>query len=218
MTFAGDKKVGMSVLGKIERKFIDYFVPKVPKGIETYHLTLMTIPISIGIIAASFVSIYNIAWLWAVSGLIVLQWVTDSLDGSLGKYRNTGLIKWGYYMDHLLDYLFLCSVLIGYSLLLPDNFKYVQFFVLMICGAFMVNSFLSFAATNEFKISYLGIGPTEMRILFVFINTMIIFFGKTYLAFALPYILVFCLIGLCYVVYVTQDKIWKIDMRAHKEK
>ena len=82
----------------------------------------------------------------------------------------------------------------------------------------MVNSYLSFAATNEFQISYLGIGPTEIRIVFILVNTLLIFFGKTHLIFLLPILLPLSLIGLCVVVYKTSRFIWRIDMeRKEKE-
>lgn len=149
--------------------------------------------------------------------MIFAQWLTDSFDGAIGRYRKFGLIRWGYYMDHFLDYIFLCSILIGYSLILPDHFKYLLFFLLAIFGAFMVNSFLSFAATNEFKISYLGIGPTEIRIIFILVNTLLYFFGKTHLIFLLPVLLPFSLFGLCFVVYRTSRYIWAIDMENKKD-
>lgn len=41
--FAGDKKVGESILSKTENKLKFWAVPKIPKFIETYHLTLTTI-------------------------------------------------------------------------------------------------------------------------------------------------------------------------------
>ena len=34
-------------------------------------------------------------------------------------------------------------------------------------------SFLSFAATNEFQIAYYGIGPTEIRIGYIALNTLV---------------------------------------------
>jgi archaetidylinositol phosphate synthase len=209
--FAGDKKVGSSILTKPERKFINWAVPKIPVWIRTYHLTLMTIPISLFIILFSYLAKNNILWLWLVSLMIFLQWLTDSLDGSLGKFQNEGLIRWGYYMDHFLDYVFLCAILIGYSLILPDNLKYLQFFVLVIFGAFMVNSYLAFAASNKFRITFLGIGPTEIRIIFILINSMIILFGKTYIGAALPYVLILSTIGLIIVTYKTQKQIWELD-------
>lgn len=212
--FTGDKKVGASILGPIEKRFINTWTPKVPAWITSDGLTYTTVLWSIGVIVFSWLAQWQIQWLWAVSLMIFLQWLTDSFDGAIGRYRNSGLVRWGYYMDHFLDYIFLCSILIGYSLILPDNYKYLLFFLLALFGAFMVNSFLSFAATNEFRVSYLGIGPTEVRLIFIFVNTLLIFFGKTHLAFALPYILLFSLIGLFIVVYRTQKTIWQIDMKT----
>ncbi len=216
--FAGDKKVGQSILYSAERKFIDWAAPRVPKTIETYHLTLLTIPICLGIVGFSFLAKSDINWFWCVSILIVLQWVTDSLDGTVGRLRNTGLVKWGYYMDHFLDYIFLCSILVGYALLLPEKFLYFQFFILAIFGSFMVNSFLAFATTNRFRIEHLGIGPTELRLVFVAVNTMLIIFGKTYLGWTLPTILILSVLGLIFVVYRTQREIWDIDMKAKQDK
>ncbi len=215
--FAGDKKVGQSLLHLYEARIVSWAVPKVPIFIRTYHLTLTTIPISLGIIIFSFLAKFDMRWLWLVSLLIAAQWMTDSLDGAVGRARNEGFIKWGYYMDHFLDYVFLCAILIGYMLLIPDQSKYTHFFVLAVFGAFMVNSYLSFATTNNFRIAYLGIGPTEVRLVFILINTLLILFGKTHLVAALPYILAFSFIGLCIVVYNTQKEIWDMDMEARKQ-
>jgi len=214
--FAGDKKVGYSLLGNWEKKIVAKYVGKIPSGIETYHLTVCTIFWSAGIVLCGFLATYNIHWLWLTSIFILLQYLTDLFDGAVGRFRNTGLIKWGYYMDHFLDYVFLCSVLIGYAFLFNDKYNSL-FFILAIFAGFMVNSYLDFATTNEFKIEHLGIGPTEVRLLFVIINTLLIIFHKTYLVKTLPYVLAFSLLGLCYVVYQTQKRIWKMDMEK-KEK
>lgn len=215
--FAGDKKVGRSWLHKPEKKAIKWLIKYVPKKIETYHLTLATIPISILIIIFSFLATHEIYWLWAVSFLIGFQWLTDALDGAVGRMRNTGLIKWGYYMDHLLDYFFLASIIIGYLFIIPGQI-FIKFFVFAIFVGFMVNSYLSFATTNKFKVSYLGFGPTEARILFIIINTLIALFGKTYLFGILPYVLIFSFISLCVVIYKEQKEIWDLDMRNKYEK
>ena len=216
MVFGGDKKFGRSILYTGETKLKNWLVPMVPKCIETYHLTLTTVLWSLLIIVFSFLARYNIHWLWLVSLMIFFQYITDLLDGEIGRRRNTGLIKWGFYMDHFLDYIFLFSILIGYSFILPNQFNYILFFIMAMFGAFMVNSFLSFAATNEFKISYLGIGPTEIRLIFIVVNTLLIIFNKTYMAVALPYVLTFSVFGLFVVIFKTQKYLWKVDMNQKK--
>ena len=215
--FAGDKKVGYSLFGKLEQRLVKRYVATIPATIETYHITLTTILWSTALVAFGYLAQCNIHWLWGTSVMIVAQYLTDLFDGAVGRLRGTGLIRWGYYMDHFLDYVFLCSLLIGYSFVFNDKFN-TLFFILVVFGAFMVNSYLSFSATNEFKISYLKIGPTEVRLLFIIINSMLIFFHKTYLVGFLPFVLLFALGGLIFTVYQTQKEIWIKDMQAKKSK
>jgi phosphatidylglycerophosphate synthase len=119
------------------------------------------------VVAFNYLARTNVHWLWAVCGMIVGQYITDLLDGAIGRLRNTGLVKWGFYMDHFLDFMFLCAMLIGYALLIPQAYRTNVFFIMTIFAGFMVHSFLSFAATNRFQIAYMGIGPTELRIGFI---------------------------------------------------
>lgn len=218
-SFGGDKKIGTSFLHKPEQAFIQWAAPRVPVWFRSHHLTLLSLPISFCIIFFGFLGSIQIHWLWGVSLMIFLQWMTDSLDGPVGRLRHEGLVRWGYYMDHFFDYIFLAAVLIGYMLLLPDQSKWIHFFVLAIFGAFMVNSYLAVSAVNEFRIAHFGIGPTEIRLIFMLINTLIIFFGKTHLVSFLPYVLGFATFGLGIVVYEMQKKIWAIDMKikAHNK-
>jgi len=211
--FSGNKKTGQSILHAPEQGFIRWAVPKVPKWIQTNHLTLASIPISLAIILFSFLAKDHIQWLWGASFFIAFQWLTDSLDGAVGRARNTGLVRWGYYMDHLLDYFFLTSIMIGYMVLLPDQSKWIFFFVFALVAGFMVNSFLVMAATNVFRISHVGVGPTEIRILFIVTNTLLIIFGRTYLSFYLPYVLTAVFLGLIILVYREQKQLWIMDMQ-----
>jgi len=209
--FAGDKKIDFSLFGKIESRAINYLVPRIPRWIGPHHLTLSTLIWSAFIVIFSFLaSKYDIRWMWLTSLMIFAQYVTDALDGALGRHRRAGQVRWGFYMDHFLDYVFLCAILIGYSFILPDKFN-TLFFLLATFGAFMVNSYLYFAATNKLKIIYLKIGPTEIRLIFIAINTLLIYLHKTYLAKFLPMVLIFTLLGLIYLVYRSQDEIKKID-------
>jgi archaetidylinositol phosphate synthase len=215
--FSGDKKDGVSILHNAEDRLKATLIPCVPKGIETYHLTLTTIVWSVLVILFSWLATFNRQWMWGVSGAIVAQYVTDLLDGAIGRHRNTGLVKWGYYMDHFLDYVFLCAMLIGYSLLIPNHMKYTMFFVMAVFCGFMVNSFLQFAATNKFKIAYWGIGPTEMRLVFILINTLIIYLNQSIYVSTVPYVLGIASFGLFFTALNTQRELWAIDMTAKAE-
>lgn len=217
-TFSGDKKDGVSFLHHPENRLKAALLPCVPKGIETYHLTLTTIVWSVLVILFSWLATFNRQWMWGVSAAIVAQYVTDLLDGAVGRQRNTGLIKWGFYMDHLMDYVFLCTMLIGYSLLIPNHLKYLMFFIIAVFCGFMVNSFLQFAATNKFRIAYWGIGPTEIRLAFIVINTIIIYVNQSTYIRAVPYILGIAIFALFVTAFNTQRQLWAVDMETKAEK
>ena len=215
--FGGAKKIGSSILSGPENKLKYWVVPRIPRGIETYHLTFMTVLWSVINVVLAFFVKDNLALLWWVSLMIVLQYLTDLFDGELGRQRDTGLVKWGFYMDHFLDYIFLCSlVFVGY-MLSPAGLEIWYFALLVILGAYMVNSFLSFGATNEFEIYHYGIGPTETRVVFIAINTFIIYFGTENFDYLLPAVVLICFAGLIVNSFQIHKKLWSYDMKVKSE-
>ncbi|MBA2632431.1 MAG: CDP-alcohol phosphatidyltransferase family protein [Chloroflexi bacterium] len=173
---------------------------------------MLTLVWSLLILGFGYLAATDIRWLWGVSLMIFFQYVTDHYDGKVGKYRNTGLLRWGYYMDHLLDYVFLCSVIIGYAFILPEKSRYQVLFLLAVFAAFAVSAFLAFSATDRLTISYLKLGPTEFRLALIIINTLLIMFGTRYMISGLKYVNAGAVAGLCFVVYQTQKHIWQVDM------
>jgi len=211
-TFAGDQKVGRSLLTPLELRFKNWLVPKIPLSVETYHLTFTTVIWSIGVLLFGWLAASNIHWVWGISLMILLQYVTDLADGEVGRRRNTGLIKWGFYMDHFLDYLFLCCLVAAGFMFAPASLGIWYMALVVILGGFMVNSFLSFAATNDFEIYHYGIGPTETRLVFIAINAYIAVFGTNEFSWLLPVICLVCAVGLIINTWQIHKKLWAIDM------
>ena len=216
-TFAGAGKSNHGLLVPLERRLASYVLPRVPRWLETYHLTLLTPVWSVGIAVFGFLAASNLRWLWLTNLMIVLHYFTDYFDGKLGKYRNTGLRKWGFYMDHLFDYVFLCSILVGYSFLIPQKSMFSLLLVLCVFSAFMFHTFLMLAATEEFKVSFSRFGPTELRIVLIIINTLLIKFGTRGLKGSLFWIAVGGTIALSILAYLAQRKLWQVDMEAKAE-
>ena len=212
--FTGDKKMPLrSPLANIEKKIIQKYTPLLPGWIEGYHLTLMTIPWSIGLIVFGWLATKNLNWLWLSSLMLFLQWFTDSFDGALGRLRDTGIPKWGFYMDHLLDFVFSSAIFIGYTFLFTGLNKELFYLFVPAYGCLMVSSFLAYGATGEFKITYLGTGPTEFRLFFILLNCAIIKFGTGFVEKSLLYAFVLFALATCLVIYRSQKYIWAIDMR-----
>ncbi len=214
--FAGAGKINTSFLSPLERRLAPIVLPRIPKWLETYHLTMLTLVWSLLIVVFSFLAAKNLRWLWAVSAMIALQWVTDHYDGKIGKYRNTGLVRWGYYMDHLLDYFFLCSILIGYAFILPESSRFQLLLMLALFGAYDFSTFLAFAATDKLQISYLKFGPTEFRLALIIINGLLVSFGTKHMISGLKWVNAGAAVGLSVLIYTTHKKIWQLDMAGRQ--
>jgi len=216
-TFAGATKTNTSFLTPLERRLAIRVLPRIPNWLQTYHLTMMTLLWSGLILFFSFLAARNLRWLWMVSVMVFLQYVSDHYDGKIGKYRNTGLVRWGYYMDHLLDYVFLCSIIVGYSFILPDKSRYQILIMLAIFAGYEVSTFLSFGATDKLKISFLKLGPTEFRLAVIVINALLVEYGTRKMVNGLKYVNIGAAIVLAVMVYNTHKTIWEMDMKEKKQ-
>ncbi|HEX8352538.1 MAG TPA: CDP-alcohol phosphatidyltransferase family protein [Pyrinomonadaceae bacterium] len=214
--FALATKSSTSLLSPLERRLARAVVPRIPPWLGTHHLTLMTLAWCAGLVVFGRLAAGDLRWLWGSSAMIALQWLTDFFDGKVGKHRGTGLVKWGFYMDHLLDFAFLCAVLLGYALVLPATAHLSLFLVLAVFGGFMVNSFLAFAATGRFHISHGKLGPTEFRLALVLINSLVVFYGTRRMTKALPYVAACGLAALCVLAYRTQHELWLRDTEQRR--
>lgn len=205
----GDK----SFFSDYEKKIADKYAPKIPKVLETNRLTYLSLVWTFFILLFGYMGKFDLRWFWLVSLMIVFHYLTDMFDGAVGRYRETGLIRWGYYMDHMLDYIYLNSIFVSYAFIFPKDSHILILSAMAIFSAFFVNSHLSFSATDEFKITYLRVGPTEIQLGFVIINTIIIFTGTAFINKLLPFLVVASLLALFAFIGKTQGKIWKIDMK-----
>jgi phosphatidylglycerophosphate synthase len=212
--FAGAGKTNTGWLVPLERRLAKFVPPRVPRWLETYHLTLLTPVWAILIVAFSYLAARDLRWLWMVNLMIVFHYFTDHFDGKLGKFRDTGLRKWGFYMDHLFDYGFLCSILIGYSFLLPQRAIFIMMLVLCVFSSFMFHTFLMLAATEEFKVSFSRFGPTELRIALIIINALLVRFGTRGLTGALPWVAGYGTVAPVLLAYRAQKRLWQSDMLA----
>ena len=214
--FAGANKTNTSFLSPLERRIAPTVLPWIPSWLETHHLTMLTLLWSGLILLFSYFAARDLRWLWGVSVMIAFQWATDFFDGKVGKYRDTGLLRWGYYMDHLLDYFFLASILIGYSFILPQKSHFQLMVTLALFAAYDFSTFLAYAAMDKLKISYLKFGPTEFRVALIIINGLLITFGTKHMAGGLKWVNAGAAVGLCFLIYTTQKKIWRLDMEVRR--
>lgn len=212
------RKIDSFVEPIIQKIFVKWMVPRVPKFIETYHLTLLTIPLSILIIFIGKWSKVN-NYLMLIHGLIILtQYISDILDGSVGRYRNTGLVRWGFFMDHFLDFVFANSIVLSYALAFSVSIEMTAV-LLFITSGFFMHEFLIGNIKGIVNVTgYYGIGPTEARlgaILFDIVIALSGFYPSPLIVFIFTSLA--CLVLLLLTIR-TQKSLWAQDMASKKIK
>jgi archaetidylinositol phosphate synthase len=160
------------LLARPEGRLLEWIARRLPAWVMPDHLTALGVLAAIGIAVAYALSNGDPMWLWVASGLLVVHWLGDSLDGTLARVRRTERPKYGYYLDHLVDAI--ATALIGVGLGLSAYMLLVTGLVLVI--AYLVLSINTYLETNTlgvFSLGYGRLGPTEARVGLIAINTVL---------------------------------------------
>src|SRR4029079_9411350 len=160
------------LLARPEGRALEWIARRVPSQVKPDHLPAMGVLASIAIAAAYVLSNGDKLWLWAASALLVVHWLGDSLDGTLARVRKSERPRYGYYLDHLVDAFATACIGIGlglspYMLLSVGTLVVVAYLILSI------NVYLESVALNRFSIGYGKIGPTEIRLILILLNTFL---------------------------------------------
>jgi hypothetical protein len=88
--------------------------------------------------------------------------------------------------------------------------------MLALFAAYDFSTFLAFPAIEELKISHLKFGPTEFRLAVIIINGLLISFGTRYMISGLKWVNAGAVVGLVFLIYGTQKRIWRLDMKGRQ--
>ena len=216
--FYGDTKVGESFTSRKEQEFIQWAVPKIPRWISSHHLVFASLGISLLLVITGYIAHrWSNLWLLLSCVLVLAHWVTDSLDGSLGRSRQEGLVRWGYYMDHLFDYVFLAAVWFGYAQIFPATAWPLLFAFFALCAGFMIHAYLAIMALKEFRIYFHQAGPTEARLFFIALMAVTIVVGPHPMMPVLSVLMCIGALFLISLIYQTHKQLWELDKKNLRE-
>jgi archaetidylinositol phosphate synthase len=160
------------LLARPEARVLDWIARRLPARVMPDHLTALGVVAAIGIAAAYALSNRDPVWLWAASGLLVVHWLGDSLDGTLARVRRSERPRYGYYLDHLVDAV--ATVLIGIGLGLSPHMLLATGLVIVVAYLVLsINTYLETNALGVFSLGYGRLGPTEARLGLVALNTVL---------------------------------------------
>jgi archaetidylinositol phosphate synthase len=174
---AKHKRVHNMMLGFLERPALRWLCERMPPWMTPDILT------GIGLFGSLIVGLgymlvkFNPIFIWLASLGMMINWFGDSLDGSLARYRHIERPKFGFFIDHTIDVIAEVAIFGGLAL---SGYVNPVLALLGLVGYLMMSVFVYVYTfvTGEFRISYGGVGPTEMRLILIISNALIFFIGK----------------------------------------
>jgi phosphatidylglycerophosphate synthase len=162
-----------SLLAASEKRLLIWIAHRLPRALTSDHLTLLALA-AMGVAGGAYAVARVVPEaLWFVVLALAVNWFGDSLDGTLARVRHTERPRYGFYVDHVLDILGI-SLLLG-GLACSGYMTPVIALVLLVTYLLVTAEvFLATAAHGVFRMSFLWMGPTELRIVLA-IGTLALF-------------------------------------------
>src|SRR6201997_1544505 len=158
------RRIQASFLAAREKKALLWLAERTPAGINSDHLTALGFAGQLAAGAFYALSRWNRYYLLAVIACLVVNWLGDSLDGTLARVRQQQRPRYGFYVDHMMDSFGAVAMMGGLAF---SGYMHPWIAIGLLIG-FLLLSIQSYLATytlGEFHLSFWRLGPTELRVL-----------------------------------------------------
>ncbi|UWZ82611.1 CDP-alcohol phosphatidyltransferase family protein [Occallatibacter riparius] len=182
------QRINRSLTAAAEKRALEWMASRAPRWVTSDQLTILGLAAQIAAGGCYALARFNHFWLIGACLCLALNWLGDSMDGTLARVRNQQRPRYGFYVDHIVDILGSVALMSGMAL---SGLVHPQIAITMLI-AFLVLSAESYLATHalgRFEMSQGIFGPTEIRILLIIGNLALLrspyshLFGHTWLLF-----------------------------------
>ena len=171
--FRDAKRVQQSILAPAEKRILVWLARRMPARVNSDHLTALGFTAMLLAGASYAMARWYPPALLLATLFLALNWLGDSLDGTLARVRNQLRPRYGFYVDHLLDSFGALALMGGLALS-----GYVQERIALgMLIAFLLLSIEVYLATytiGDFHLSFWKFGPTEVRVLLAIGNVALL--------------------------------------------
>ncbi len=174
LKFRDARRIQQSISANLERRALLWLAERTPAWINSDHLTLLGFA-AMFLAGASYVlSRWNRYALLLSAAFLALNWLGDSLDGTLARFRNQQRPRYGFYVDHIIDTFGASFLMIG---LAASGYLHWQVALGMLIAflALSIEVYLATYTLGKFQLSHGIFGPTEIRILLGMGNVALLF-------------------------------------------
>jgi phosphatidylglycerophosphate synthase len=162
--FHSARRMQASFLANFEKKTLVWLAERAPASVNSDHLTLLGFAGQL--MAGGFYALsrWNKYCLFAVIACLAVNWLGDSLDGTLARVRQQQRPRYGFYVDHMVDTFGAITMMSGLAFS-GYMHPWIAIGLLVAFLALSIQSYLSTYTIGEFRLSFWSFGPTELRLL-----------------------------------------------------
>jgi archaetidylinositol phosphate synthase len=170
--FINAPRIHRALTADVEKRLLVWIAQRTPAKIGPDHLTALALASLLLAGAAYALASRDARALWLVNLFLLLNWLGDSLDGTLARVRNQQRPRYGFYVDHICDTFGALALMAG---LACSGFLHWQIAAgMLICFyALSIESYLATYTLGRFHLSHGLFGPTEIRILLAIGNALL---------------------------------------------
>lgn len=162
--FREAERAQVSFLAPAEKRCLLWMARRTPRFINSDHLTALGFLAMLGAGAGYWYASRNRNGLLWVVAFLFLNWLGDSLDGTLARFRNQQRPKYGFYVDHVVDMLGTCFLLVGLALS-SYMAAWIAIWLLIVYFMLSIEVYLATYTLGTFHLSFWKFSPTELRLL-----------------------------------------------------
>src|SRR5215472_16560164 len=162
--FVHAMRVHKALTADLEKRVLVWLAVRTPMFINSDQLTTLGFIAQVLGGAAYALAAHDWRALWLVNFCLVLNWLGDSLDGTLARARDQQRHRYGFYVDHVSDTFGAMALMSGLAL---SGYAHWQIAAGLLVGFYVlsIESFLATYTMGHFHLSHGLFGPTEIRIL-----------------------------------------------------
>jgi archaetidylinositol phosphate synthase len=170
------KRIQENLTAGVERRVLNWICARLPLWWTPDRLTALGFFGAVLIAIGYTLSNWSPNWLWLAAFGFCVNWFGDSLDGSVARFRKIERPNYGYFIDHSLDALANTIFILGMGL---SPYMRMDTALLGLAGYLLlsIHTFISAKVTGVMNLTYLGGGPTEVRMMLIVLTICMYVFG-----------------------------------------